>query len=98
MHQGEIDAIRAAFLDEAFVVELHQVVVLGMDRHQAAVARDFFHRELHAAIVEPKRQALGMRRQNLGGEDLESRKAIVDGVADLIENFKRQGAAESEMK
>src|SRR5271154_3706638 len=69
-----------------------------MDRHQAAVARDLFHRELHAAVVEPKRRTLGMRRQNFGGEDLEGREAVADGIADLIENLERQRATDREVK
>src|SRR5690242_3477579 len=98
MHEGEIGAFGPALFDKPLVVELHQVMVLGMDGHQAAPARDLFHRQLHAAVIEHERQALGMGRQNLGGEDLEGRKAIADRVPDLIENPERQRAAQRQVK
>ena len=83
---------------EALVVELHQVVVLGMHHHDSVVRRDLLHRKLDAAEVELEARRFGIRRQRLGRENFEARKTLLDSLGQLVESRKRQRAADRDVK
>src|ERR1700722_657159 len=90
MHQVQIGAVHAPLLTEALIVELHQVIILGMHHHDPAMPRRSFHCILNPPKVEPERLPLRMRWQHLVGKYLETRKAFRNRVAHLLEYLERQ--------
>src|ERR1700730_8436486 len=98
MHQVHVPSFGAAFGGELFVIELDQVVVLGMHNHDAVVFRHLLHRELDTAHIQPQPDALGMRRHHVRGENLEAWKTLLNYIAYLIEYAERKSAHQADMK
>src|ERR1700730_18386680 len=98
MHQVHVPSLGAALGGELFVIELDQVVVLGMHNHDAAVFRHLLHRELDTAHIQLQPDALWMRRHHVGGENLEAWKTLLDYIAYLIEYAERKSAHQAYMK
>jgi len=80
VHERQVRSVHAAFLAEALVHELHDVVVLGVHDHDPAARRDLLHRVLQAAEVQPVRRPLRVWRQHVRREHLEGREALLDGL------------------
>lgn len=93
MDQRQVPSLDPPGLLEALVVELDDVVVFGVDRHDAAAGGDLFHRQAHPPEAQPEGMAPRLGRQDVGGEDLEARKAGLNGLGNLLENPLRQRAA-----
>jgi len=98
MNEMQVVTFAAAFGGEPFVVELYDLIVFGVHHHYAVVLSDFFHRELNAPRIEADRHALGMWWQDVGGEDLETREALLDHVGNLVKRFERGRAHESDVE
>src|SRR5665213_1424575 len=52
MHQVKVGTVGATFFAKALVVELDDVVILGMNDHQAAVPRRVIHRKFNASEIQ----------------------------------------------
>jgi len=89
MNQGKVVAFGTSLLGEALVVELDDIVVLGMDDHDAVVLRHLLHRKLDASDIDPERNPLRMRREDVGGKHFEAWEALLDHVAKLIKRLER---------
>ena len=85
MHEVEVRAVSPSLGSEALIVELDEVVVFGMNDHDAVVLGDLLHGQLNASHVQTHSNTSRMRRHHVGREDLEARKALLDHVADLVE-------------
>src|SRR5215467_10992857 len=83
--------VHAAFLAEALVVELYEILVLAVDDHDAPVLGRLLHGEADAPEVETVAGALRMRGQHVGGEDLERRMPGLDRLGHLLEHAQGQG-------
>ena len=83
----QVRAVHPPFGAEALVVELHEVFVLAVYDHQAPGRRDLLHEIADPAEVEAIALPLGMRRQHVGGEDLEARIARADRLGNLLEDL-----------
>ena len=94
----EVRPLHALLLAEALVVELDEVLVLAVDDHEAARGRHLLHGVVDAAEVDAVARALGVRRQDIGGEDLEGGKSRLDGFGDLLEDPERQGPRERDVE
>ncbi len=69
-----------------------------MDRHQGAMPGEPLHRPMNPAVVKPEGMTARMRRQRLGGKNLEGREALGNRVADLIEDPNPQRTAQRDVK
>jgi len=96
--QVEVRPVQAPLGAEALVVPLDEVLVLPVDGQDAAVPRDPLHRVSDAPEVEPGAGAPGVRRQDVGREGLEARRAALDRLADLLEDGELEGAAEGDVE
>src|ERR1700691_1439886 len=98
MDQIHVPSFGSALGGEFFVIELDQVVVLGVHDHNAVVFRDLLHRELDAPHVEPQSDALGMRRHHVRSKNLETWEPLFDYIADLVEYADRKRAHQADME
>src|SRR5208283_4189457 len=98
VHQMEVGTVDQAFGAKFLVIELDQVVILGMDHHDSAMAGRPFHRVANPSEVELEWLTLRMRRQDLVGKDLEAGKALLDSLRHLLEDPEWQRPAERDMK
>ena len=98
MHEVHVRAVHPPFLAEALVVELDEVLVLAVDDHDAAVRGDLLHGEADAPEVEAVARALGVRRQDVGREDLEGRVPLLDRLGNLLEDAERQRARQRDVE
>src|ERR1700687_6332696 len=98
MHQVHVPSFGATLGSELFVIELDQVVILGMHNHDAVVFRHLLHRELDSAHIQPQPDALGMRRDRVRGENLEAWKTLLNYIDYLIEYAERKSAPQTHMQ
>jgi hypothetical protein len=56
------------------------------------------HRVLDPAKVEAVPRSLGVGGQHVGGEDLEARIALADGLGNVLEHLEIEGAAQGDVK
>src|SRR5919199_4393574 len=98
MHQMQVAPTGATLLREELVVELDQVVVLGVNDHDAATSRDLFHQVPNAPEIHFVRPARWFRRQHVAGEDFETGKTRLNELRHLIEGAYRRGAHEVDVE
>src|SRR5215468_62735 len=90
--------VHASFLAEALVVELDEILVLAVDDHDAAVLGRLLHGEADAPEVETVARPLRMRRQHVGGEDLEGWMPRLDRLGHLLEHAQGESAGQGDVE
>src|ERR687885_975031 len=98
MHQMQVAPTGATLLREELVVELDQVVVLGVNDHHAALSRDLLHQVTNAPEIHFVRTTRWFRRQHVAGEHFETGKTRLNELRHLIKGAYRRSAHEVDME
>ena len=91
----DVRELRPPFAAQLRLHVLDQVVVLGVHHRHRAEPRALLEQRPRRAVVEPDP---GLRRRQVGGEELEGRRAVGDGVGDRGQRRVRRRAGEDRMK
>src|SRR5437868_7535051 len=98
MHQMQVAATGAALLREELIVELDQVVVFGVNDHDAAMSRDLLHQVTNTPEIHFVRTARWLRRQDVAGKDFETGKTRLNELRHLVKGADRRCAHEVDVE